>query len=276
MSPPCRFLKVCEEATRNPAILLRGQKREVFALSATYPLIEVLLKKNRSIWHPLLEKNRPKAKAKDTVSSFPKTGKQHLTLWPATHLPRSNHRLLWAAIMHTPHWLQSKCRSSMFLVHENDNSMILLISVMITIHIRIGHRFISTLLWVSLLVPVVRRNRSQFIKLIKFDHNSKSPAQTKSFGREKNARRLGCYIRTNAAEPQFPDRCPQFYCQPNLLLLSMAKEDYSQLFKILDVFFFYVERLRTLVLSLNCGSFFFYKKCFPHACGNFIEQLSHN
>ena len=48
-------------------------------------------------------KNRPKAKAKDTVSSFPKTGKQHLTLWPATHLPRSNHRLLWAAIMHTPH-----------------------------------------------------------------------------------------------------------------------------------------------------------------------------
>ena len=85
------------------SILLRGQKREVFALSATYPLIEVLLKKNRSIWHPLLEKNRPKAKAKDTVSSFPKTGKQHLTLWPATHLPRSNHRLLWAAIMHTPH-----------------------------------------------------------------------------------------------------------------------------------------------------------------------------
>ena len=86
------------------SILLRGQKREVFALSATYPLIEVLLKKNRSIWHPLLEKNRPKAKAKDTVSSFPKTGKQHLTLWPATHLPRSNHRLLWAAIMHTPHF----------------------------------------------------------------------------------------------------------------------------------------------------------------------------
>ena len=87
------------------SILLRGQKREVFALSATYPLIEVLLKKNRSIWHPLLEKNRPKAKAKDTVSSFPKTGKQHLTLWLATHLPRSNHRLLWAAIMHTPHSL---------------------------------------------------------------------------------------------------------------------------------------------------------------------------
>ena len=85
------------------SILLRGQKREVFALSATYPVIEVLLKINRSIWHPLLEKNRPKAKAKDTVSSFPKTGKQHLTLWPATHLPRSNHRLLWAAIMHTPH-----------------------------------------------------------------------------------------------------------------------------------------------------------------------------
>ena len=85
------------------SILLRGPKREVFALSATYPLIEVLLKINRSIWHPLLERNRPKAKAKDTVSSFPKTGKQHLTLWPATHLPRSNHRLLWAAIMHTPH-----------------------------------------------------------------------------------------------------------------------------------------------------------------------------
>ena len=85
------------------SILLRGQKREVFALSATYPLIEVLLKINRSIWHPLLEKNRPKAKAKDTVSSFPMTGKQHLTLWPATHLPRSNHRLLWATIMHTPH-----------------------------------------------------------------------------------------------------------------------------------------------------------------------------
>ena len=51
------------------SILLRGQKREVFALSATYPLIEVLLKKNRVIWHPLLEKNRPKAKAKDTASS---------------------------------------------------------------------------------------------------------------------------------------------------------------------------------------------------------------
>ena len=85
------------------SILLRGQKREVFALSATYPLIEVPLKINRSIWYPLLEKNRPKAKAKDTVSSFPKTGKQHLKLWPATHLPRSNHRLLWAAIMHTPH-----------------------------------------------------------------------------------------------------------------------------------------------------------------------------
>ena len=86
------------------SILLRGQKREVFALSATYPLIKVLLKINRSIWHPLLEKNRPKVKAKDTVSSFPKTGKQHLTHGPATHLPRSNHRLLWAAIMHTPHW----------------------------------------------------------------------------------------------------------------------------------------------------------------------------
>ena len=85
------------------SILLRGPKREVFALSATYPLIEVPLKMNRSIWHHLLEKNRPKAKAKDTVSSFPKTGKQHLTLWPATHLPRSNHQLLWAAIMHTPH-----------------------------------------------------------------------------------------------------------------------------------------------------------------------------
>ena len=85
------------------SILLRGQKREVFALSATYPLIKVLLKINRSIWHPLLEKNLPKAKAKDTVSSFPKTEKQHLTFWPATHLPRSNHRLLWAAIMHTPH-----------------------------------------------------------------------------------------------------------------------------------------------------------------------------
>ena len=101
MSPPCRFLKVSEEATRNPSSC--EEKREVFALSATYPLIEVPLKINRSIWHPLLEKNRPKAKAKDTVSSFPKTGKQHLTLWPATHLPRSNHRLLWAAIMHTPH-----------------------------------------------------------------------------------------------------------------------------------------------------------------------------
>ena len=85
------------------SILLRGQKRDVFGLSATYPLIEVLLKINRSNWHPLLEKNRPKAKAKDTVSSFPKTGKQHLTLRPATHLPRSNHRLLWAAIIHTFH-----------------------------------------------------------------------------------------------------------------------------------------------------------------------------
>ena len=41
-------------------ILLRGQKREVFALSATYPLIEVLRKKNRSIRHPLLEKIVPK------------------------------------------------------------------------------------------------------------------------------------------------------------------------------------------------------------------------
>ena len=85
------------------SILLRGQKREVFGLSATCSLIEVLLKINRSNWHPLLEKNCPKAKAKDTVSSFPKTGKQHLTLRPATHLPRSNHRLLWAAIMHTSH-----------------------------------------------------------------------------------------------------------------------------------------------------------------------------
>ena len=85
------------------SIVLRGQKREVFGLSATYPLIEVLLKINRSNWHPLEEINRPKANAKDNVSSFPKTGKQHLTLRPATHLARSNHRLLWAAIMHTPH-----------------------------------------------------------------------------------------------------------------------------------------------------------------------------
>ena len=67
------------------SILLGGQKREVFALSGTYPFIEVLLKINRSIWHPLQEKNRPKAKAKDTVSSFPKTGKRHLLLPPATH-----------------------------------------------------------------------------------------------------------------------------------------------------------------------------------------------
>ena len=87
------------------SLLLRGQKREVFGLSTTYPLIEVLLKINRSNWHPLLEKNRPKAKAKDTVSSFPKTGKQHLTLQPETHLPRNNHRLLWAAIMHTSHYM---------------------------------------------------------------------------------------------------------------------------------------------------------------------------
>ena len=94
--------------------LLRGQKREVFGLSATYPLIEVLLKINRSIWHPLLEKNHPKANAKDTVSSFPKTGKQHLTLRPATHLPRSNHRLLWAAIMHTSHCLLSSLLLAIF------------------------------------------------------------------------------------------------------------------------------------------------------------------
>ena len=94
-------------AKKRPAIHpLARPKTRSFVLSATYPLNEVLLKVNRSIWHPLLEKNRPKAKAKDTVSSFPnfpKTGKQHLPLWPATHLPRSNHRLLWAAIMHTPH-----------------------------------------------------------------------------------------------------------------------------------------------------------------------------
>ena len=56
------------------SILLWGQKREVFALPTTYPLIQVLLKITLSIWHPLLEKNRPKAKAKDTVRSFPKTG----------------------------------------------------------------------------------------------------------------------------------------------------------------------------------------------------------
>ena len=86
------------------SILLRSQKREVFGLSTTYPLIEVLLKINRSNRHPSLEKNRPKANAKHTVSSFPKTGKQHLTLRPATHLPRSNHRLLWAATMHTSHF----------------------------------------------------------------------------------------------------------------------------------------------------------------------------
>ena len=42
------------------SILLRGQKPEVFALSATYPLMEVLLKVNSSIWHPLLEKIVPK------------------------------------------------------------------------------------------------------------------------------------------------------------------------------------------------------------------------
>ena len=42
------------------SILLRGQKREVFALSATYPLIEVPLKINRYIWHSLLEKIVPK------------------------------------------------------------------------------------------------------------------------------------------------------------------------------------------------------------------------
>ena len=39
-----------------------------------------------------------------TVSSFTSTGKQHLTLRLVTHLPRSNHRLLWAGIMHTSHW----------------------------------------------------------------------------------------------------------------------------------------------------------------------------
>ena len=103
-----------ERRSDRQSILLRGQKRKVFALSATYPLIKVLLKINRSIWHPLLEKNRPKANAKDTVSSFPKTGKQHLTLWPTTHLPRSNHRLLWAAIMHTPQSPSSPVFSSIF------------------------------------------------------------------------------------------------------------------------------------------------------------------
>ena len=97
-------MSISQSERRSDPQSILSKKREVFALSATYPLIEVPLKINRSIWHPLLEKNRPKAKAKDTVSSFPKTGKQHLTLWPATHLPRSNHRLLWAAIMHTPHW----------------------------------------------------------------------------------------------------------------------------------------------------------------------------
>ena len=90
-------------------ILLWDQKREVFALPTTYPLIQVLLKITRSIWYPLLEKNRPKAKAKDTVRSFPKTGKRHLSLRPATDLPRSNRGLLWAAIMHTSHWTRICC-----------------------------------------------------------------------------------------------------------------------------------------------------------------------
>ena len=37
------------------------------------------------------------------------SGKQHLTLRPATHLPRCNHRLLWAAIMHTSNCTGPNC-----------------------------------------------------------------------------------------------------------------------------------------------------------------------
>ena len=46
-------------ATRNPSSC-KAKNAKFFALSATYPLIEVLLKINRSIWHPLLKKIVPK------------------------------------------------------------------------------------------------------------------------------------------------------------------------------------------------------------------------
>ena len=56
-------------------LFLRGQKREVFALSTTYPLIEVLLKKNRSIWHPLLEKKSSQSQGKGHCQLLPKDWK---------------------------------------------------------------------------------------------------------------------------------------------------------------------------------------------------------
>ena len=103
MSPPCRFLKVSEEATRNPSSC-EAKNAKFF-----YTFRNLSFDRSTTEDKPLYltsftEKNRPKAKEKDTVNSFPKTGKQHLTLWPATHLPRNNHQLLWAAIMHMSHW----------------------------------------------------------------------------------------------------------------------------------------------------------------------------
>ena len=100
MSPPCRFLKVSEEATRNPSSC--EAKNAKFLHFRNLSFDRSTTEDKPLYLTSFTGKNRPKAKAKDTVSSFPKTGKQHLTLGPA-HLPRSNHRLLWAAIMHTPH-----------------------------------------------------------------------------------------------------------------------------------------------------------------------------
>ena len=78
------------------SILLEGQKREVFGLSATYPLIEVLLKINRSNCHPLLEKKSSQSQGKGHCQLLPKDWKTASHASTATHLPRSNHRLLWA------------------------------------------------------------------------------------------------------------------------------------------------------------------------------------
>ena len=98
--------KWAKKVTRNSPESCEAINAKFSHVSQPIPLIKVL--ENIPTLSDILywEKSRPKAKAKDTVSSLPKTGKRHLTLRPATHLPRSNHRLLWAAIMHTSHWQQ--------------------------------------------------------------------------------------------------------------------------------------------------------------------------
>ena len=102
MSPPCRFLEVSEEAIRNPSSC--EAQNASFCTFRNLSFDRSTREDKQLYLTSFTAKNRPKANEKDTVSSFPKTGKQHLTLRPATHLPRSNQRLLRAAIMHTSHW----------------------------------------------------------------------------------------------------------------------------------------------------------------------------